>query len=115
MNTIAITERELTIEPRGLDKLWGFRRQITVPLEHVRGATFDSGVAAEPTGLRAPGLSLPGKHVGTFRRDGEVTFWNVSDPSRNVVIEFVDEPFDRAVLTVDDPRAVEAAINAALA
>lgn len=111
MNTITIEGTDLIIEPRGLDKLWGLRSRITVPLDHVQGATVEPNVAAEPKGFRSPGLHLPGKIVGTFRRDGEVVFWNVSDPNANVVIEFSDEQFDRAVLTVSDPEATARLIN----
>lgn len=114
MNTITIKGNDLVIEPRGFDKLWGFRRELVVPLGHVRGATADNGVSDEPKGLRAPGLQVPGKVVGTFRRNGEATFWNVSDPRANVVIEFAGEDFTRAVLTVADPAATERLVNDAL-
>lgn len=114
MNTITIDGGELIIEPRGLDKMWGFRREIRVPLSHVRGATADSGVADEPKGLRAPGLAIPGKYVGTFHRDGEASFWNISDRRRNVVIDFIEEEFARAILTVDDPAQAERDINSAI-
>lgn len=114
MNVIALTEDELVVEPKGLDKLWGLRSELRIPLAHVRGATADPGVADEPRGVRSPGLAVPGKYVGTFRRDGEASFWSVSDPRDNVVIQFEDEEFARAVLTVEDPAATEHAINAAL-
>lgn len=114
MNTITITGNDLVIEPHGFDKLWGFRRHLVVPLRNVRGATVDIGVADEPKGIRAPGLEVPGKVVGTFRRDGDATFWNVSDPRDNVVIQFADEDFARAVLTVADPVATEKLVNDAL-
>ena len=71
---VTVTPTELIVEPRGLDKLWSFRRRIVVPLSHVRGATHDPGMKHEPRGLRAPGLGLPSKLAGTFRRDGERHF-----------------------------------------
>ena len=114
MNEIALTETELVVEPKGLDRLWGFRRELRIPIAHVRGATADTGVADEPRGIRAPGLSVPGKHVGTFHRDGEASFWNVSDSRDNIVIQLQDEEFSRAVLTVADPAAAERAINEAV-
>lgn len=114
MNAIELTEDELIVEPKGLDKLWGLRRELRVPLAHVRGATVDEGVAEEPRGVRAPGLAVPGKYVGTFHRGGEASFWSVSDPRSNIVIQLQDEEFARVVLTVDDPAAAEHAINTAL-
>lgn len=114
MNTITLDGVELVITPRGLDKIWGFRREIRVPLAHVRGATADTGVADEPRGLRSPGLALPGKYVGTFKKEGESSYWNVSDRRRNVVIDFNDEEFARAILTVKNPAEIQRAVNAAI-
>lgn len=74
MNTVAICGGELIVKPRGLDKLWGFRRELRVPLAHVQGATADASVAQNPPRLRLLGLSLPGKHVGTFFRDGQHSY-----------------------------------------
>ena len=112
MNTVTITPESLTVEPLGLDKLWSLRRRLEFPAGHVRGATFDPGANSEPKGLRAPGLHIPGKWSGTFHRDGEKSFWNVSAPDRTVVVELVDEDFDRLYLTVDEPRTVVDEINA---
>ena len=114
MNIVTITPTELIVEPTGLDKLWSFTRKLEIPLAHVRGATFDPGANQEPKGLRAPGLAIPGKWSGTFNRDGDKSFWNVSRPAQTVVVELSDERYDRLVLTVDEPRAIVDAINGAL-
>lgn len=114
MNTVTVEGSELVVVPRGLDKLWSFTRRLAIPIEHVRGATQDPGANAEPKGLRAPGLGIPGKTAGTFRRDGEKTFWNVSNGRDTIVIELIDEEFKRLVLTVRDPRAVVTAVNNAV-
>ena len=78
MNTVTVTDTQLRVEPRGLDKMWSFTRLLEIPLEHVRGATIDPGAASESKGLRAPGLGLPGKWSGTWHQDGERHFWNVT-------------------------------------
>lgn len=83
-------------------------------LSHVRGAAFDPGANHEPKGLRAPGLAIPGKWAGTFHRDGEKAFWNVSAQGATVVIELEDEHFDRLFLTVNDPRVLVDRINSAM-
>ncbi|MHB1171811.1 MAG: hypothetical protein ACYCZY_04830 [Lacisediminihabitans sp.] len=114
MNTVTITNDRLVVEPQGLDKLWSFTRRLEIPLTHVRGATFDPGANHEPKGLRAPGLAIPGKWAGTFNRDGEKAFWNVSTPGETVVIELAGEHFDRLFLTVNDPRVLVDKINSAI-
>ena len=114
MNIITVTATTLIVEPKGLDKLWSFTKKLEIPLSHVRGATFDPGANNEPKGLRAPGLAIPGKWAGTFHRDGDRSFWNVSAPGDTIVVELTDEHYDRLVLTVDQPRSVVDTVNAAL-
>lgn len=114
MNTVAICGGELIVKPRGLDKLWGFRRELRVPLAHVQGATADASVAQNPPRLRLLGLSLPGKHVGTFFRDGQHSYWNISNRKNNVVIDLTHEGFAYAVLTVKKPTATARTINDAI-
>jgi hypothetical protein len=114
MNTVTIANNQLIVEPLGLDKVWSFTRELDIPLAHVRGATFDPEANSEPKGIRAPGLSLPGKWAGTFHKDGETAFWNVSAPASTIEIELTDEHFARLYLTVENPRGVVDAINSAL-
>ena len=104
----------LVVVPRGLSKLWGLVRRIDVPLAHVRGATQDPGAAEDHKGLRAPGLAMPGhKWTGTWRKAGERHYWNVTGGADAVVVELQEERFQRLYLSVDDPRSVVDAINAA--
>lgn len=114
MNDITLDRTTLTVAPRGADRWWSLRRHIVVPLSHVRGATFDPGADHEPGGLRMGGLALPGKWAGTFRRDGEKTFWNVSRSGSTIVVELRDEKFRRMMLTVDEPRELVDRINASI-
>lgn len=104
MNAVAITNKSLVVEPKGLNKLWSFKRRLEIPLSNVRGTTFDPGANSEPKGLRAPGLAIPGKWAGTFNRDGEKSFWNVSKAGETVVIELADEHYDRLILAGIDMR-----------
>lgn len=111
---VSITQGWIDVRMQGLHRLWGFKRGIRVPMAHVRGATADPGVVAEPKGLRAPGLHVPRLAViGTFHRDGERHFWDVRNGARAIVIELVDEHYDRLIVEVDDPRSVVDAVNQA--
>lgn len=115
MNTVTLTADTLSVEPRGLDKMWSFTRRLDVPLAHVRGATVDPGITLEPKGIRAPGLGLPNKWSGTFSRNGEKWFWNASSGPNILVVELEDEEYARLVLTVDNARDVADRINNAIA
>lgn len=112
-NKVEIQDGELIVTPRGLDKMWSFKREIRVPLSLVRGATFDPGVVREPKGFRSPGLNTLGKKVSaTYRKDGERHYWNVTGASDVLVVE-LDPTFEysRLILSVDDPVGLERRIN----
>ncbi|GAB2503398.1 hypothetical protein CATRI_00480 [Corynebacterium atrinae] len=111
-NTITFTDTDLIVEPRGLDKMWSFTGRLTIPWEHVRGATHDPGTKNEPKGMRAPGLRLGQKLSGTFHNDGERVFWNVNGYENTVVIELVHEHFNRLAISLEDPATKAAQINA---
>lgn len=116
MAAVSIEGGDLTVEVRGTDRLWALTSRLTIPLQHVRGATVDPGITAEPKGWRGLGTHVPGVIVaGTFHQDGERVFWDVRDPARAVVIELRDDRHQRLVLSVEDPRAtvdlVERAIS----
>lgn len=113
MATIQIDATTLTVRIDGLDRLCAFKRRITVPLAHVRGATADPGIAREPKGMRGLGTHVRGVIVaGTFRQDGERVFWDVHDRSRAVVIELAEHQYARLVVQVADPRGTVELINA---
>jgi hypothetical protein len=99
MARVTVENGELRVEIEGLHKIWALRGGITVPLDHVRGATAGHNIVSEPKGLRAPGTHIPGVFVaGTFHKNGEKIFWDVRDATRAVVIELRDESFARLVL-----------------
>ncbi|KGM18016.1 hypothetical protein [Corynebacterium auriscanis] len=110
-NKITFTEENLVVEPQGLDKLWSFTGALTIPWNHVRGATHDPGMKKEPKGFRAPGLRIGQKLSGTFHSDGERTFYNVNGFENALVVELVDEHFTRLVVTADNPADQAQAIN----
>ncbi|WP_309133076.1 hypothetical protein [Brevibacterium sp.] len=111
-NTVTMTDTDLVIAPQGLDKLWSFTGSLTIPWNHVRGATHDPGMKSEPKGWRGPGLRVGQKLSGTFHAEGERQFWNVSGFENTIVIELSDEDYTRVVISVEDPAAQVAQIAA---
>lgn len=111
-NQLTFTTEALVVEPQGLDKIWTLTSKISIPWQHVRGATYDPGMSREPKGWRGPGLATGQKFSGTFHADGGRQFWNVSGSENTVVIELADEHFERLVLSLTDPVEQTAQINA---
>lgn len=114
MNDLRIQNSTLIVEPRGINKLWGFRTRLEIPLAHVVGATYDPHVYNEPKGFRAPGLATTGRWVGTFHKDGEKHYWCVKKGTKSIVISLKDDDFSRLFLTVDHPRELVDQINSAI-
>jgi hypothetical protein len=115
MATVVVEGSDLVISMKGMDRLWAFKSQLTIPLEHVRGITADPGIVDEPKGRRGPGAHLPGVVIaGTFVQDGERIFWDVRDMNKAVVVELHDETYQRLVVEVDDPRTTVDLVEQAL-
>ena len=115
MAVVTVSERDLEVEMQGLDKLWALKSRLTIPLEHVRGATHDPGMVRGWPRWRAPGVFVPGVvRAGTFREDGDRVFWDVHDANKAIVIELADERYRRLVVEVEDPAATVAVIEEAL-
>lgn len=114
--SVTIDGDVLTVVMHGLDKLWSMRSQLDVPLEHVRGASFDPSIVHESKGWRGPGSNVPGViTAGTFHQHGELIFWDVHRGDNAVVIELQHDKFERLVIEVDDPQATVELIQRAIA
>jgi len=115
MAIVTLTGQTMNVDIEGFDKLWSLKSGLQIPLQHVRGATADPGIASERRGWRGPGTYVPGViTAGTFHQDGDLVFWDVRDPTKAIVIELDDERYRRLVIEVEDPRAAVAAIEQAL-
>ncbi len=115
MAKVRVDREDLVVEVEGLDKLWALKSSLTIPLEHVRGATADPGIATERAGVKIGGARVPGVvTAGTFYQDGEKIFWDVHDPQNVLVIELRDETYARLVVEVDDPRATAVLVQSAI-
>lgn len=108
-NTLSIVDGALVVEPRGLDKLWGCRRQVVAPVSAITEVLVELHPLRVPTGWRGPGLDVGGKLSGTFHPGNEQHYWNVSGrgPALEVVIAG-GSPFHRLYLSVADPEASRA-------
>lgn len=118
MNTrIDINATHLVVRLRGLDVMWTTRRRIIVPLEHVDGARIDPHVVRRGPWLGAgytDALLDYAVAAGPMHVRGRHEFWDVHHPERTLVIDLIEEPYERLVIDVDDPEETAAAINTAV-
>ena len=91
---IEIDGATLFVHIRGSDKFWALATKLEVPLAHIAGVDIDvSDAHSAWHGLRMGGTNLPGViTAGRFVQHGQLTFWDVHDPSEAIAIRLHDEP-----------------------
>ncbi len=112
MATIETTPGTLRITLTRAEKVLGLLRDLEVPLDSVRSAEVVPDGLAALRGLRAPGLGLPARRIGTWRRRGSRTLVSVRRGPA-VRLELSGQRFDTVVVTVPDAPAVAAARSGA--
>jgi hypothetical protein len=113
---VELAEDTMSINVRGMDRLWALRSRLEIPLSHVSGAEAAQEAARSWwQGIRSGGTHVPGViTAGTFHQEGERVFWDVHDPEKAIVIRLRDERYARLVIEVEDPPATVAAIQEAI-
>jgi len=80
----------------------------------VAGVEATADGAGLVTGMRAPGLSVPGGvKLGTWRHDGVKDFVAVRPGRPAVAVRLTGAEWDRLIVSVDDPDAVVARLETA--
>lgn len=96
-------------EVKGIHKLWAFKSQLTIPVEHVANAYPNQESVNWIAGLRMPGTHIPGLiTAGSYVERNGTIFYDVSDPKKSIVIELIDEHYKKLIIEVEN---VEAAIK----
>jgi hypothetical protein len=114
---VTIEGDRVVFNVEGLHKLWSFRSRLDIPLAHV----IDVEVNAEQVGrwwhgIRLLGAEVPGLFAaGTFHYQGELVFWDVSDPSRTIIVSLDHERYRKLIVEVADPEDTVARLRAAAA
>ncbi len=108
MGSFSIEEHDFVLHLSGLEKLEGFRGDITVPRSSVQVVRWVADPWAELRGIRAPGTGIPGLvAVGTRRGNGIKDFAAVHGKGPAIVVELVGAEYDRLVVT---DKAAEARV-----
>ena len=116
MVTVTFVDDMLHLEVQGLDKLWAFKSQLNIPLQHIKAVRVDPDEASGWWhGIKLPGINVPGLIVaGTFYQHGRRVFWDIHDPAKTVIIELHDDRYDELIIQVEDPEATVLQIRSRL-
>ena len=91
MVDVSISNGNLVLHVKGIDKLWKADPTVAHGWWH---------------GFRMPGTNIPGVlTAGTFYQHGQRVFWDVHNPDNTVVIQLKDERYSELIVEVANPRA----------
>lgn len=104
--TLQIEDDELIVRLDGWQRWAALKREVRAPLESVTSAYLSSDASALKRGHRWPGSHVAGRmYAGTWKSKGATDFWMMNTPHEVLVIEFANQPYDRWLLSVDDPES----------
>ena len=111
MATLQLTPQTLTVRFGRLEKIAGLVRDVDVPLSAVREVDVVRDALPATSGLRAPGLALPGRRkIGTWRSRGERTLVCVRRGQPAVRVRLTGQRHDTLLIGAVDATAVAAAL-----
>jgi hypothetical protein len=113
---ISTSDGRLVIHRTGVGRWFG--SSLDVPLAHV--ISVDVADPADTRrwvkGIRLAGIEIPRlRAAGLYRQGPDLVWWDVGRGDQAVVIAFRDERLARAIVEVDDPAGVKAALEQATA
>lgn len=112
-----IADGELALRVEGADKIWAFKSELRIPLQHIASARVDTEIVHRWWhGIKMPGTAIPGLiTAGSFYQHGQRVFWDIHHPREAVVIALHDETYNELVIQVENPEALVAELQAAIA
>ncbi len=102
MTSIHVSDDTLTVRPALRSRLAGLLRDQVVPRSAVTAVeVVDDGLSAV-RGLRAPGLALPGRRVGTWRGRGARRWVDVRRGQPALRVQLHGQRYDELLVSHDD-------------
>ena len=107
MCSIVISDDDLTVEPAALDRVAGQLRTQTIDRSAITAVeVVDDGLIAA-TGLRPPGLAVPGRRtVGTWRGRGVTSLVDVRRGQPALRIRLRDPRYDELLVGSDAAASI---------
>ncbi len=112
MTTVHLTDTVLAVRFSRSEKLAGLLRDFDVSLSGVRAACVEPDGMAAATGMRAPGLGIPGlAKIGIWRRGGRRTVVVVRRGRPALHVELSGHRLTALLLDADDAVPLARALN----
>lgn len=105
MITISKNNDHFIFNVNGMHKLWAFKSELSIPFENIIHAHQDTESVSGWKGWKAPGISIPSIiTAGTFYKDGNKIFWDVSNIENCIIVDLKDEEYKQLIIEVENPK-----------
>lgn len=112
MITISKNDKHFIFKVNGMHKLWAFKSELTIPFENIKNAHQNTESVKGWKGWRAPGASIPSIiTAGTFYKDGNKIFWDVSNIENCIIVDLKDEEYKQLIIEVENPTEALQILN----
>ncbi|HUZ58631.1 MAG TPA: hypothetical protein VMU83_07605 [Hanamia sp.] len=112
MVTIKRTNDNFIFTIQGIHKLWALKSELTIPAEHIITAYPNAENLHVKLGFRLPGTSIPGLiEAGSFIGRNGIIFCDITNDSKNIVIELQHEHYTKLIIDVEDPGSAIALLT----
>lgn len=112
MITISRNDNHFIFKVNGMHKLWAFKSELSIPFENIINAHQDTESVKGWKGWRAPGTSIPSIiTAGTFYKDGNKIFWDVSNIENCIIVDLKDEEYKQLIIEVENPTNALQTLN----
>lgn len=113
MATITLSGDRLRLELTAAEKVLGLLRDVDVPRAAVADARVEPDALAAVSGIRAPGLAIPGRtKVGTWRRRGHRAVVAVRAGVPALRVQLRDAGPDELLVSTPDAAALARELTA---
>lgn len=104
MVTIDKQGNNFIFEIKGMHKIWAFKSSLTIPIDHILNVRQNIEIINGWKGWRFPGTHIPFIiTAGTFYKDGNKIFWDVSNIKNCIIVDLKDEKYMQLIIEVINP------------
>ena len=111
MSTITLSDTVLTVRLSPLEKVLGLLRDQVVDRAAIRDVQVVPDGSAAVQGVRAPGLALRGRKLGTWRGRGATRLVDVRAGQPALRLRLSGHRYDELLLSAPDAEALAAALR----
>ena len=106
MSTVDVTDTSLTVRLTTAEKVLGLLRDQVVPRSAVTAVEVVPDGVAAVRGLRALGLAVPGRRLGTWRSRGRTRLVDVRRGQPALRVQLSGQRYDELLVGSDDAQAL---------